>query len=99
MFDELKCHKVGFIIDDLQEYPKMSDKYSLKICRSIIQYLIHSDGFTPKQIANLASTSIESIQSIYYDNLMPSSVETQRQLIRLYSIVIELKQSSLRLDV
>ncbi|HBB6940333.1 TPA: hypothetical protein I9553_002446 [Legionella pneumophila] len=77
----------------------MSDKYSLKICRSIIQYLIHSAGYTPIQIANLACSSVENIQSIYYDNIMPKTAETQRQLLRLYTIIFELRENALKLDI
>ncbi|GGI82739.1 hypothetical protein [Legionella impletisoli] len=69
----------------MKNYPK------LQIYQGIIQYLLDSTGYDLKNIAALSNATIKNIRSIYHGNeLPPSFSSSEKHLVQLYQMVIEL---------
>jgi hypothetical protein len=62
----------------------------VKIYQGIIQYLLESTNYTLKNIADLSSTSIKNIRSIYCDDVIPPTFTSEMLLIRLYQMILEI---------
>lgn len=68
----------------------MENNFRLQICKSIINYLLESTNYTLKDIAALLNCSIRQLRSIYFDELMPTNLHCERDLVRLYHLILEL---------
>jgi hypothetical protein len=62
----------------------------LQIYQGIIRYLLESTNYTLKNIADLSSTSIINIRSIYCDDLVPPNFSSEVPLVRLYQMILEI---------
>ncbi|KTC73133.1 Uncharacterised protein [Legionella bozemanae] len=68
----------------------MENNFRLQICKSIINYLLESTNYTLKDIATLLNCSIRQLHSIYFDELMPTNLSYERDLVGLYHLILEL---------
>ncbi|CEG57641.1 TPA: hypothetical protein JA346_07810 [Legionella pneumophila] len=68
----------------------MENNFRLQICKNIINYLLESTNYTLKDIAALLNCSIRQLRSIYFDELMPTNLYCERDLVRLYHLILEL---------
>ena len=68
----------------------MENNFRLQICKSIINYLLEATNYTLKDIAALLNCSIKQLHSIYFDELMPTNLYCERDLVRLYHLILEL---------
>ncbi|HAU0262588.1 TPA: hypothetical protein JBF32_09050 [Legionella pneumophila] len=71
----------------------MENNFRLQICKSIINYLLESTNYTLKDIAALLNCSIRQLHSIYFDELMPINLYCERDLVRLYHLILELNNN------
>ena len=67
----------------MQQNPKV------QIYQGMIQYLLESTPYTLQTIADLSTSSMKNIRSIYRDGLMPSFFTSELQLVELYQMVLE----------
>lgn len=65
----------------------------LQIYKGMIQYLLESTNYSLKNIADLSNSPVGSIRSIYCDEILPDTFKSERQLLRLYQLVLEIKMS------
>lgn len=68
----------------------MDSHSKLQIYKGIIQYLLESTNYTLKNIADLSSSSLKSIRSIYCDSSIPSNFASELQLVKLYQMILEI---------
>lgn len=69
----------------------MECKFKINIYKGIIDYLLASTHFTLKDIANHTGSSISNIRSIYLDKTLPPHFSSEKSLIRLYQIILEIQ--------
>ncbi|WP_412755735.1 hypothetical protein, partial [Legionella anisa] len=62
----------------------------LPTCKNIINYLLESTNYSLKNIADLLHCSIRQLRTIYFDELMPANVSFERELVRLYLLILEI---------
>lgn len=67
----------------------MDNNSKLQIYKGIIQYLLDSTNYTLKNIAELCNTSIKSIHTIYLDNFIPHNFSSEKELVKLYQMILE----------
>lgn len=67
----------------------MEHHSKLIIYKGMIQYILDSTSYTLKNIAELSNSTINSIRSIYCQNLFPIDFKSEIQLIKLYQIILE----------
>ncbi|KTD80468.1 hypothetical protein Lwal_1165 [Legionella waltersii] len=72
----------------------MENNFRLQICRHIIKYLLESTNYTLIDIAALLNCSIRQLHSIYFDELMPTNPHCERDLLRLYHLILELNTNN-----
>lgn len=65
----------------------------LQIYKGIIQYLKDTSNFDLKIIASLSNSTLKNIQSIHSDNLLPPKFSSERDLVKLYQIILEYQAS------
>ena len=75
----------------------MECKFKVNIYKGIIDYLLSSTHFTLRDIANHTGSSISNIRSIYLDQKLPPHFSSERSLIRLYQIVLEIQTNKNKL--
>ncbi|HAT4425268.1 hypothetical protein [Legionella pneumophila] len=67
-----------------------------KIYKGMIQHILNTTDFSIKSIAILARTSIDEIQSIYYDNHIQFGYNKEINLIRLFELILEMQHQKNR---
>lgn len=65
----------------------------LQIYKGMIQYILDSTHFTLKNIAELSNSTVNSIRSIYCQNLFLIDFKSEIQLIKLYQIILEVNMN------
>ncbi|HHF7368189.1 TPA: hypothetical protein ACPSKY_003343 [Legionella bozemanae] len=68
----------------------MENNSKLQIYKGIIQYLLSSTNYTLKNIAELCNSSIKSIHAIYSDNFIPNNFSSEKELVKLYQMILEI---------
>ncbi|WP_412755745.1 hypothetical protein, partial [Legionella anisa] len=68
----------------------MENNFRLPICKNIINYLLESTNYNLKDIAALLNCSIRQLHTIYFAELMPANVSFERELVRLYLLILEI---------
>lgn len=68
----------------------MEQNSKLQIYQGIIRYLLESTNYTLKNIADLSSSTIKNIRSIYCDDLVPPNFSSEISLVRLYQLILEI---------
>ncbi|KTD64423.1 hypothetical protein Lspi_1230 [Legionella spiritensis] len=71
----------------------MENNSKLQIYKGIIQYLLGSTNYTLKNIAELCNSSIKSIQTIYSDSLIPHNFSSEKELVKLYQMILEINSN------
>jgi hypothetical protein len=66
------------------------DQPKLQIYKGIIHYLLESTNYNLKNIADLTSSSIKNLRSIYIENCLPENFPSEIHLIRLFQMVLEI---------
>ncbi|MBA2648090.1 MAG: hypothetical protein H0U75_00580 [Legionella sp.] len=62
----------------------------IQIYKGIIQYLLESTHYTLKNIAELSSSSIQDIRSIYYEDSLQLNITSELKLATLYHLILEI---------
>lgn len=61
-----------------------------QIYKGIIQFLLETTNYSLQHIAALSNSSIKNIRAIYCENQLPQHFPSEKQLVQLYLIVLEL---------
>lgn len=69
----------------------MGNDSKLLIYKGIIQYLLNETGYTLKHIADLSSSHVNSLRSIYCDGVLPETFMSEHQLVSLYQFVLDIR--------
>lgn len=72
----------------------MKSHAKLQIYKGIIQYLLDETGYTLKQIADLTSSHVSNIRSIYCEGVLPETFNSDHQLVSLYQFVLDIRTDS-----
>ncbi|MFO2970994.1 hypothetical protein SCO12_05935 [Legionella pneumophila serogroup 10] len=67
-----------------------------KIYKGMIQHILNTTDLSIKSIAILVRTSIDEIQSIYYDNHIQFGYNKEINLIRLFELILEMQHQKNR---
>jgi hypothetical protein len=66
----------------------------INIYKGIIQYLLNSTNYSLQRIANLSNSSVAHLQLIYQYNQLPKESKVELNLLKLFSIVIDMELKS-----
>jgi hypothetical protein len=69
----------------------MKNRSKVLIYRGIIQYILESTDYSLDNIADLADCSVEEIDSIYNDSIIPPNFLSETQLLKIYQLVLSLQ--------
>lgn len=61
-----------------------------QIYKAIIGYLLESTDYELRHIADLSNASEKNIYSIYYDDFIPPNFKSELQLVKLFSIILDI---------
>lgn len=77
----------------------MDNDSKLLIYKGIIQYLLNETGYTLKHIADLSSSHVNNLRSIYCDGVLPKTFNSEHELVSLYQFVLDIKTNPKNLAV
>ena len=72
-------------------YESMQQNTKVQIYQGMIQYLLDETGYTLKHIADLSSSHVSNLRSIYCEGVLPETFNSEHQLVSLYQFVLELR--------
>ena len=72
----------------------MDQDSKLLIYKGIIQYLLHETGYTLKHIADLSSSHVSHLRSIYCDGVLPATFNSEYQLVSLYQFILKIRMDA-----
>lgn len=72
----------------------MKSHAKLQIYKGIIQYLLDETGYTLKHIAELSSSHVSNLRSIYCDGVLPETFKSEHQLVSLYQFVLDIRMDA-----
>ncbi len=72
----------------------MENNSKLLIYKGIIQYLLDETGYTLKHIADLSSSHVNTLRSIYCDGVLPATFKSEQQLVCLYQFVLDIRMDA-----
>lgn len=75
----------------------MKHDAKLQIYRGIIEYITASTPFTFRDIAEHSGSPISDIRSIYLDYKLPKHFSSEKYLLRLYQIILEVQTNKNKL--
>ena len=68
----------------------MTNVYAKKISQAIIEYLIHSAGYSHHEVAILTNLPVETIIAIYNRKISSIPLNFHLKLLKLYGIAVNL---------
>ncbi|QRN02972.1 hypothetical protein GH742_03320 [Legionella sp. MW5194] len=71
----------------------MNRNSRLKVYQGMIQFLLESTNYTFETIADFTSYSVKEIRSIYLNQKLPEKLLSEKQLIKLYRIILDIHTS------
>lgn len=77
-------------LNNLEDRGITEHNAKLQIYRGMIQYILLSTNYCLNNVADLTSSSIQNIRSIYCENLLPVSFSSEIHLVKLYQFVLEI---------
>ena len=72
----------------------MKSHAKLQIYKGIIQYLLDETGYTLHHIAELSSSHVSHLRSIYSDGVLPETFKSEHQLVSLYQFVLDIRMDA-----